>query len=563
MLANLHVKNLALIEEADISFKEGLNIITGETGAGKSIVIGSINYCLGEKASPEVIREGAEYALIELVFQVDRDDIVGEIKKMDLPIEEDGVLILSRKIMPGRSAFKVCGETVTARQMKEIATLLIDIHGQHEHQSLLSEKEQAKILDAFAPKGLLDVKKELAILVKEYNSLKKEKEDIENKAGNREREISLARYEVDEIEAAALIEGEEAELEKKYNRLKNSKKIMEYLGRVKSSIAEENGNAIDLIGYASKDLAMAASLDDGILDISNRMMDVESLLSEISRDVDRYIEDMGFGDEEFDNISKRLDVINHLTIKYGGSVKKVLEYYEERKAELEKLENLSEYIASLDFKIGDINKKILVLCNSAHEYREKIAKELSKEIENVLVDMNFLKVEFKIDVLARDSFNENGYDDVSFMISLNVGEKLRPIKDVASGGELSRIMLALKTVFAKYDRIESLIFDEIDTGISGKTAWKVSERMGVLATERQVICITHLPQIAAMADEHFMIEKCEESGRTLTTITRLSDDDKIREVSRLLGSDCVTEAALKNATELISLANDVKKSKGR
>lgn len=559
MLTNVHVNNLALIEETEIEFAEGLNILTGETGAGKSIIIGSINYCLGQKADKDVIREGAEYALVELSFVIESDDIKKQIEAMDVTLEEDGTLILSRKIMPSRSVFKVNGEAVTAKQMKELAAFLIDIHGQHEHQSLLSEKKQAKILDAYTGEELDNIKSELADLYSEYLDTKEKLDSLSMDEQQRAREISLAEFEVNEIENAALEDDDEEEkLNSQYKLMLNGKKIAEAVSKAVNYVSGIDGSSLELIGRALTELSDVSGVSDKADGFTDRLAEVEDILNDLSKDAKRYIDELDYSEEEFANTEQRLNVINHLTMKYGGSIIKVKDYLEKRKQELDELNRIDSVRSEMKDKIDKLEKSILTKCEKAHELRVKEAKELTKEIIAVLEELNFLKVNFDIEVSRKESFNAEGYDDITFMISLNPGEKIRPLSMVASGGELSRIMLALKTVFADNDNIGTLIFDEIDTGISGKTAWKVSERMGVIARSHQVICITHLPQIAAMADRHFLIEKSEKDGKTVTNLNMVNEESRIDELSRMLGSDNITDTVRANAIELIENANKVK-----
>ena len=558
MLTNLHVKDLALIRETEISLDNGLNIITGETGAGKSIIIGSINYCLGEKADKDVIRQGAEYALIELVFHIDKEAVFNRIKEMELPIEEDGMLILTRKIMPGRSVLRVCGETVTAKQMKELASMLIDIHGQHEHQSLLSEKRQLEILDGFGGEELDEIRTAINTAYTEYRNLLKEREELSIDDEKRERELSLARFEVEEIENASLRPGEEDELQDRYNELKDFGKVTAALGQAYDILCNNEHNALEEIGNAMM-LLRGLSGNSQVQTISDMACDAENIVHDLAREINEYLSNMNFDEAEFAEIESRMDEINHLELKYGSNIDRVLEYLENRKTELQKLENLASYLEELDVRIEALSDKLNELSDKAHSIRVTTAKALSKSIIAVLEDMNFLQVNFDIEINRREHFDSNGADDVSFVISLNPGEAMKPISKIASGGELSRIMLALKTVLAANDDIDTMIFDEIDTGISGKTAWKVSARMSELGKERQVIAITHLPQIAAMADTHFRIWKHESDGKTETEMARLEDDDVISELARLLGADEVSEASLENARELKAQALEVKK----
>ncbi len=560
MLVNLHVKNFALIEETEVNFKEGLNILTGETGAGKSIIIGSINYALGAKADYDVIRSGADYALVELIFYLEEESQRQAVKAMDLAMEEDGSLIISRKILPGRSVMKVGGETVTAKQVKELATLLIDIHGQHEHQSLLKPQKQMELLDDFAGNEARELKAKIAKKYKEYLLILSDMKKMDYDDASREREISLARYEVEEIAGANITPGEENELSAKYKKMQNGKKIMESLGKVTQYLGEKEENSLEQLGYAVKELGYAGQMDEELEAIRERLLDAESILSETYREIQNYIEDFSFEEETFYETEKRLDILNHLMTKYGSDTEKILAYEEKRRAELEKLLDLSGYMESKKKLAKELEEEIKALSGQLRDIRHKIAEKLSKEITAVLEDLNFLKVSFEIAVTEKESFGEDGADDVCFMISLNPGEKKKPVAEVASGGELSRIMLALKTVFAKKDGIGTLIFDEIDAGISGKTAWKVSNRLGFLRNEHQIICITHLPQIAAMADTHFVIEKKEEEGITKTSISLLEENAKVEEIARLLGSDTVTDAVRTNAEELLALAKKTKEN---
>lgn len=557
MLTNVHVKNLALIEESEITLRPGFNVLTGETGAGKSIIIGSINYCLGAKADKEVIRDGAEYALVELTFETGDDKILEIIKEMDIPMEDVGVLVLTRRIMPGRSVFKINGETVTAKTMKELATYLIDIHGQHEHQSLLSVKKQRDLLDDFAGQPLIIALGKAGELYREYCAINDEIDNFSMDEGKREREISLARFEVEEIEAASLVPGEEDILRAKYTKLQNAKKIMDNIGRA-MDLLEGNGSIVDNIGYAVKEVNTAAGYDSDLASISEHIADAEQVVADVYRELKNYAMNFSFEGEEFNDVEQRIDIINKFSLKYGDGIDNILAYAAEKRLELEKLEDSENYLNGLKGKSEKLFKDYLEVCAEIHRLRVSEAARLSRDITESLEQLNFLKVAFDIRVTETENYSSMGCDEVSFDISLNPGEKMRPVSEVASGGELSRIMLALKTVLAKRDHIETLIFDEIDAGISGITAWQVAKKMAQLSATNQIICITHLPQIAAMADGHFMIEKKEKAGKTVTDICGLDDNEKIGEVARLLGSNNLSDAAYNNARELISEADSIK-----
>ncbi|MGN0347853.1 MAG: DNA repair protein RecN [Lachnospiraceae bacterium] len=559
MLTNLHVKNLALIKESEVEFTPGLNILTGETGAGKSIIIGSIAYALGAKAESDLIREGEDHALIELVFHVDKPQQRKAIEEMDFPIEEDGTIILTKKITAGRNVLKVCGETITAKQAKELATVLIDVHGQHEHQSLLQPKKQKEILDGFAQEELAQRKEKLSGMYRQYCEMVQERATLAMDDARREREIAMARFEFEEIENAGLTIGEDVELEKQYKKMQNGQKISDALDRVSAILGQEENGAINGVGEALYELTQAAELDEELICLKDQLADAESVLHDAYHAMENYRENYLFDQKTFDEVTERLNLVNHLMNKYGHSVEDVLAYGEKRRQELEKLEDLVSYLEQLNARIANLENEIRQLCGEIHEIRTRHSKDLSREIKTILEDMNFLKVSFEIAVIEKEEFGSDGFDDVVFQISMNPGERMKPIAEVASGGELSRIMLALKAVFAKKDDIDTLIFDEIDAGISGRTAWKVSEVMGRLAKTNQIICITHLPQIAAMADTHFMIEKAQVGTMTTTDIYALDRDQSVEEVARLLGSDTITDAVRTNAKELIAKAQEIKK----
>lgn len=557
MLVSLHVKNLVLIEEAEVNFREGLNLLTGETGAGKSIIIGSIGYALGQKVEHDVIREGAEYALVELVFQIGQEQRE-KIREMDLPVEEDGILILTRKIMPGKSIMKICGETVSVKQVKELAEILINIHGQREHQSLLQNNKCRMLLDDYCGGELLEVKSALADQYRACGESRKELEQLFMDDAARQRETALAEYEVNEIFSAHLKEGEDAELEKQFHKMQNFKRIADSVSRAANYLEQDQEGISDQLGHALREIHQAAGLDEGLSSVLEQLSDAESLIHGAARELADYMEDAAFSEREFEETQTRLDTVNHLKAKYGASIAQVMEYGEKQQEKLEKLKDLDHYLERLKEETAKLEQKLYDTAGKAHEIRTRHAKALSAQIKKALEELNFLKVSFTVEVAQKESCGADGYDEVDFLISLNPGEKPRPVKEIASGGELSRIMLALKTVFARKDQIDTLIFDEIDAGISGKTAWKVAEKMAVLGKEHQIICITHLPQIAAMADTHFLIEKKEADKKTLTTLKPLDREAMIAEIARLLGADNITDAVLKNAEELKNLADQTK-----
>lgn len=558
MLQSLHVKNLALIDEVEVEFGEGLNILTGETGAGKSIIIGSINLALGAKADKDLIRTGAEYALVELVFTVEQPQQLKAIQDLDLPVEEEQI-ILQRRIMPSRNVCKVCGETVTARQLKQLAEILIDIHGQHEHQSLLQSTKQLEILDAYAGEVLTPYKEELRDIYGQYRKAVEALSGSEVDEETRKREVALAEFECQEIEEAALIPGEDEEVEQTYQKLVNGQKIRDAVNMAHVLCGYEEGGVGSNVGRALREMKSVSVYDDVLREFEQQLLDIDSLLNDYNRGVADYLSELEFDGELFDQTEKRLNLINHLKTKYGNSIEDILKYRDNAESRLDKYRDYDTYRKELREQVDDLKQKAAAIGEKISDIRRRYAAKLSEEMRTALVDLNFQEVAFEIQIVsAPDLVSGNGFDKVTYMISTNAGEKLRELAQVASGGELSRIMLALKTVLADKDAIDTLIFDEIDTGISGKTAWKVSEKMGILGKEHQIICITHLPQIASMADRHFCIEKKVEDNRSVTDIRKLNEEESTAEVARMLGSASITENVMNNAREMKELARKTK-----
>ena len=556
MLSNLHVKNLALIEESDINLTPGLNILSGETGAGKSILIGSINLALGAKADKDMIRHGADYALVELVFEQLDDKVRQALESMDLPVEED-VVIIQRKITPTKSILKINGETVTARQVKALAEFLIDIHGQHEHQSLLKNSKHMEILDAYAGEELERELEQLQAAFKEYRRFKDQLENENLNEAQRKRELDLLQYEVEEIENSALKPGEDEELEREYSRMLHGKRIGEALQNSIQSTDYDN-DAGAMVSAALRELKQVLAYDEGLQDLDSMLMDIDGLLSDFNRSVLRMAEDMVFSEEEFIHTEERLNVINRLKDKYGYTIEKVLAYAEEKQARMEELLNFEEHLRKIEKDMQRAYALVLQHGQAVSAFRAQTARVLSQVLTQALLELNFLDVRFEIALKPKEEPTAKGLEDVEFMISTNPGEPLKPVAQVASGGELSRIMLAIKTVLAERDSIDTLIFDEIDSGISGKTAWRVSEKLGQLGKAHQIICITHLPQIAAMADSHFLIAKRVQDGSTVSGIDILDEEESVRELARMVGADEVDASAADHARNMRAQAIQVK-----
>lgn len=557
MLLNLHIKNLALIEELEVDFSDGLNIMTGETGAGKSIIIGSIELALGGKVDKGFLREGTGESLAELLFSVSENQ-AKEIEKLGISAE-DGEVILSRRITGGRSVNKINGETVPVSKIRETAAHLIDIHGQHEHQSLLQKKKQLEILDKFAADELKRPKSELKSFYEEYCSLKKELDESNSDSEARARELSFLIFEVNEIEEAALVIGEDESLEEEYKKLTHGRKIMDAVSEVHGLCGYENyDSAGESIGKAFRTLCGVTAYDDSLNGLCEQLGTIDSLLNDFVRDLSVYMDDFDFSEERLVQIEERLNLLNKLKMKHGKTIQAVLEVKAEKEARIEKLQNYDLYLEKLRKDLAIAEKNVDTLCAEISEIRRAAAKELSVQITEHLAELNFLDVRFEIQLQRLEGYSANGYDETEYMIAVNVGESLKPLAKAASGGELSRVMLALKTVLADKDEVESIIFDEIDTGISGRTAQKVSEKMALIGSSRQVICITHLPQIASMADVHFLIEKSVQGGMTTTGIRKLKASEEVEELARMLGGVEITEKVLENAQEMKNQALELK-----
>lgn len=554
MLVNLHVKNLALIDETEVDFGPGLNILTGETGAGKSILLGSMQLVLGGKVSKDMIRSGADYALVELAFTVENPQIARQLQELDVELE-NGEILLSRKLTGSRSVGRINGVTCTAAQMKQVASLLLDIHGQHEHQSLLYPKKQLEIIDAYAGKKGLQALEQVAESYEAYRNLKGKLESMNLDEEARNREKAFLQFEIEEIEKAALIPGEDEELEARYRRMSNSRRIMEALSKAHSCTGYDSfGGAGEQVGVALQELTSAAEYDEGLSQLTATLTDIDSLLNDFNRELCSYMEDSTFQEEEFYETEKRLDYINGIKSRFGRTIEDVLEYQQKQQKKLEELEAYEETLAELSSKLA-IQEEIL---EKASHKLSNIRKEYSKDLEKAVIqglkDLNFLDVDFEIAFERSGHYSVAGFDKVEYRISTNPGEPKKPFGKVVSGGELSRIMLAIKALLADKDDIETLIFDEIDTGISGRTAQKVSEKMAYIGRSRQVLCITHLPQIASMADVHYEITKQVTDGQTVSRIHRLDEEASILELARMLGGAEVTKRVVDSAREMKELA---------
>ena len=547
MLLELNVKDIALIRRAEVEFGKGLNILTGETGAGKSIIIGSIGLALGRKAQSDIIREGAEYAYVELVFDAADERLKEQLRALSIEPLEDGTVLISRKIGRSRSSSKINDETVTLSRLKEVTELLIDIYGQHEHQSLLDPRKHLELLDAYGHTVLAPLLSEVRTAWQAYRAVCEEGRRFQMKEEDRLREIDFAEFELREIDEAAVRDGEEEELAARYRRMSHAKVIAEHLARAHEALSESS------IGAALSEVEEANGYDEALSGIRDQLFDADSIVSGAAQDIRRYLDDMDVDEADFRETEERLDLIRSVMAKYGNSAEAVAAYREKKAARLLELQNYEENRRKNEAERERLYAELRKACAELTEARKAAAEEFAKAVSRELSDLGFASVRFFLSFAEKEPA-QDGADEVCFMAALNPGEKPRPLQEVASGGELSRVMLAVKTVLAETDRIPTLIFDEIDTGISGRTAQQVAEKLNVIAGRHQVICITHLPQIAAMADTHFVIAKSEEDGRNVTAIEKLGETESLSELARLLGGAEITDTVMQNAAEMKRLA---------
>ncbi|MCL1862366.1 MAG: DNA repair protein RecN [Defluviitaleaceae bacterium] len=564
MFTNLRIKNVALIEEAEVNFAAGLNVLSGETGAGKSIVVDSINFLLGGRTSRDLIRAGADFASVEGVMDIAAPfyDFVKE-GLFSLGLEpEEGQVMLARTMQTdtGKSSCKINGRTVTVGILKQAAEFLIELHGQHEHQHLLDPTKQLQMLDQFCGDELAEQKTALEGLLVKYKETNKALKALAGSGNQREEQIEIWKFQLEEIESAALKDGEEDILTAKRNRLSGLEKLSKNTSSVVSLlcgfVAPGQQNAVDQTAKALSHSAEIARHDPSQESLHLSLVDIQAQLSEISQDYKDYLDELDADPHELEKIETRLDTIYKLKKKYGGSFESVLKKRDELAANLEGLENSEEEIRRLKHTLKGISKEITSLCDEMNARRTHGAAKISDSITENLRDLGMQNAKFFIEIRRKTSFSPQGNCEAEFMISPNPGEPAKPLRKTASGGEMSRIMLAIKTIMT--DRISTVIFDEVDTGVSGRTAQQVAEKLMSVSRTRQILCITHLPQIAAMADTHFLIEKTARNERTVTNVMPLPQEEMINELARLTGGATITAATLEAAREMKAQANEMK-----
>ena len=554
MLENLHVKNLALIDETEVEFGPGLNVLTGETGAGKSILLGSVQLALGGKYSAELLRNGAKSGLVELTFSIEDEKIKRRLEEMDIEVEE-GRVTLSRKLTEGRSVCRINGETVNMGLLKDAASLLIDIHGQHDSQSLLNRRNHLALLDLYGKEEISPLKAEMAEAFQSYQELVKKLDASSLDAESRARELDLAGYEVSEIEDAAPAPGEDEDLEELYRRMTQSRKVTEAVGEAYLYTGEDaQVNASDLLSRAIRALQEISEIDSQGEKLYGQLAEIDSLLNDFNRELADYAKSFDFSEEEFRETEERLNLLNHLKAKYGKTINDVLEYCREKKRRISELEDYDAFLSQLQSDMETAKKRAGQAAGRLHRAREKAAVIFAREIREQMAELNFMDTRLELRISDLGRYSAGGSDEAEFYLATNPGEPLKPLGSIASGGELSRVMLAVKAVLAGEEDTPTLIFDEIDTGISGVTAGKVGEKLRLISKNRQIICITHLPQIAAVSDSHYLIQKETDGNSVKTEIAFLDDEMSVQELARMLGGANVTGNILESAREMKDLA---------
>lgn len=561
MLLQLNITNFALIEKLSISFNEGFNVFSGETGAGKSIIIDAINFVLGGKFNRDLIRTGETKTYVEAVFTIDNHRTKEVLKELE--IEYDDIVIISRETFStGRSIIKVNGKSIIVSALKALSETLLDIHGQHENQNLLDGSKHIDYLDNFIGTSIEEKLNRYSLLFKELNEIKERIYKLQGNDGERDKIVNYLKYQIEEINAAKLRPEEDKELQERYQILTHAEKISSVLNmsyNILNNGVDSGVSVFDGLGSIIKELRGIEKHIDAVKEISNSLEEayynIEQNISEI-----RNLKDSVYYDnDELAAINNRMYLIGSYKKKYGNTIDEILQYKDRIQREYEELINSEEIVNSLKQEQSQLEKKIRLLAQEMHDIRLKSAELLEKKVKEELSYIGLEKSIFKINVEKEDKITSKGFDKVIFMISANPGEPLKPLEKVASGGELSRIMLALKTVFVDKDMIPTVIFDEIDVGISGRIAQRVAEKMFLISIKHQVLCVTHLPQIAAMSEEHFLVYKDVKDEKTYTGVKNLPQDEKEYEIARMIGGAEVTKVTLDNAREIINMGNYIKK----
>jgi len=560
MLTNLRIQNVALIDKVEVGFAPGLNVLTGETGAGKSIVVDSINFLLGGRPGRDFVRMGADFAHVEGILEFDDPAVKQGLFELGIDTQEPQIMLERTIQAGGKSVCRINGRVVTAGLLKDAASLLVDIHGQHEHQNLLNPVRQIGLLDQFCGEELAGLKSQLEQLLQRYRETDRALKAITGVGNQRNEQIEIWRFQLGEIELAALKPGEEDELLAKRNRLGLVDKLSKNTGQAISLLygGYNSNSATDQVGRAATLISELAKLDPACEGLKANVAEASQLLSDIVAQLRNYEDELDANPFELEKLESRLDVIYRAKKKYGGTVEAVLQKREELTQRLDNLENSEAEIKRLQSQRRGIITEITAICDQMNALRKQTAAEISGGITVILKDLGMQSTSFSIAIERKTAFGPDGNDVVDFMISPNPGEPEKPLRRIASGGEMSRVMLAIKTVMADADSINTVIFDEVDTGVSGRTAQQVAEKLMAISRRRQILCITHLPQIAAMADTHFLIEKQTQGERTVTKVFPLDRAAAAKELARLIGGAEITTATLDAAEEMKVQAEGLK-----
>jgi DNA repair protein RecN (Recombination protein N) len=557
LLEELSIKNIALIKYADIFFKEGLNILSGETGAGKSMVLGALGFVLGGRGSRELVRNGEEKAYAEAVFSGISKQVIETAKDLGIECDDDCIIIKRTITSEGKTKNRVNGSPVTVSMIRQLAENLIDIHTQNEHQSLLDSSKHIDILDSFCMPEIEEYIEELSKLNLQYRTVLKKFKSISGSVEEKERRTDLLKYKINEIGESNLKLGEEDELLERRKMLNNSEKLLNYSNTCLQLLvygSDESQAAADKTGEALRLASLIASVDKSASSVCGELENAYAQIKDAAQILKDYSESLSGDPNEINEVEERLDLIYRLKRKYGSTIEEILAQKDSAEEELKFIENSDKLRTEYTQQKDELMKKIKNICSKMNTIRNDKARIIEKQIEKQLYDLEMKNAKFCINVTRKDTFSNKGADDVEFYISANAGEEMKPLSKTASGGEMSRIMLGLKTVTAGNDNIGTFVFDEIDSGVSGKTAQKVAEKMAYISKSQQIICITHLPQIASMADRHFYIEKKSENGHTISNVYLLEKNEQIRELGRLIGGR-QTEAVMKAALEMKDLSD--------
>lgn len=559
MLERLHIKNFAIIDELEVDFKAGLNVLTGETGSGKSIIFEAINFVLGEKADKDQIKSGTEAAEAWAVFSVDNDFVEKSLAEKDVKPDVEGCVLLERSFnTDGKSNCKVNGKTVTVGMLRDISEYLVDIHGQYDHQSLFKSESQLVLLDRLCGR---DVEENVEKIKERYKGFKENMkllEDLNGDDADREAKIDLYKFQINEIKMANLKPGEEDELEAKRDIIANGVKLKKFCDHALDMLYRGDETASEKIALAIDDVSGITKYDESQKSVLDNLETVAAQLESAVESLRNYTDNIESDPRELDEIEIRLQLIYDLKKKYGATIEAINEYIDKAEEKLSFIENSAEMMMELQIRKEADERIINKLADEISEIRFEHAVMLGKQIEDELYDLGMINAVFNVNLKHTDQINERGKDEVDFLISSNLGEEPKPLSKIASGGEVSRIMLALKSILADVDKIGTFIFDEIDTGISGRTAQRVAEKMSKLSRNHQILCITHLPQIAAMADNHYLIDKISGDNGTRTVVTQLGQAEIEEELARLIGGASITEATLNAAKDMKNMADAFK-----